>query len=161
MYSQVSHWIHWNKNVAIWMKYLSLTALKVVKMTTFSAAIDEDFIKITIFPFQCIVVWRKRTRCNACNSALFIWFFRYSLDVKTSTSGRINPSYNQRLYLIQHIDIIHIFACLPYLIFWPLGYMEVLLKYILNSWFLAWAFTAKLLFVLYVNNFVGQWNKNR
>ena len=29
------------------MKSLSLAALKVVKMTTFSAASDEDFIKVT------------------------------------------------------------------------------------------------------------------
>ena len=35
------------------MKSSSLAALKVVKMTTFSAASDENFIKMTTFPFQC------------------------------------------------------------------------------------------------------------
>ena len=41
---------HWNGNVIL-MKFPSLAALKVVKVTTFSAASDENFIKIT-FPFQ-------------------------------------------------------------------------------------------------------------
>ena len=35
------------------MKFSSLAALKVVKMTTFRAASDENFIQIIIFPFQC------------------------------------------------------------------------------------------------------------
>ena len=45
---------HWNENVVVLMKSSSLAALKVVKMTTFSAASDENFIKMTTFPFQCI-----------------------------------------------------------------------------------------------------------
>ena len=45
--------IHWNENVVVLMKSSSLAALKVVKMTTFSAASDENFIKMTTFPFQC------------------------------------------------------------------------------------------------------------
>ena len=48
--------IHWNENVVVLMKSSSLAALKVVKMTTFSAASDENFIKMTTFPFQCIAL---------------------------------------------------------------------------------------------------------
>ena len=35
------------------MKSSSLAALKVVKMTTFIAASDEDFVKMTTISFQC------------------------------------------------------------------------------------------------------------
>ena len=45
---------HWNGNVFILMKFSSLAALKVVKMTTSSAASDENFVKMTTFSFQ----WR-------------------------------------------------------------------------------------------------------
>ena len=45
--------LHWNGNVFILMKFSSLAALKVVKMTTSSAASDENFIKMTTFSFQC------------------------------------------------------------------------------------------------------------
>ena len=43
---------HWNGNVFILMKFSSLAALKVVKMTTSSAASDENFVKMTTFSFQ-------------------------------------------------------------------------------------------------------------
>ena len=46
------HTQHWNGNVFILMKFSSLAALKVVKMTTSSAANDENFIKMTTFSFQ-------------------------------------------------------------------------------------------------------------
>ena len=46
------HLEHWNGNVVILTKSSSLAALKVVKMTTFSAASDEDFVKATTFSFQ-------------------------------------------------------------------------------------------------------------
>ena len=36
---------HWNGNVFILVKFSSLAALKVVKLTTSSAASDENFIK--------------------------------------------------------------------------------------------------------------------
>ena len=45
---------HWNGNVFILMKFSSLAALEVVKMTTSSAASDENFVKMTTFLFQCI-----------------------------------------------------------------------------------------------------------
>ena len=47
---------YWNGNVFILMKFSSLAALKVVKMTTSSAASDENFVKMTTFSFQCIWV---------------------------------------------------------------------------------------------------------
>ena len=45
--------IHWNENVVILTKFSSLAALEVVILTTFSAASDENFIKMKTFPFQC------------------------------------------------------------------------------------------------------------
>ena len=55
----LTHWslvphIHWNGKVFILMKCSSLAALEVVKMTTSSAASDENFIKMTTFLFQCM-----------------------------------------------------------------------------------------------------------
>ena len=46
--------LHWNENVVILTKFSSLAALEVVILTTFSAASDENFIKMKTFPFQCI-----------------------------------------------------------------------------------------------------------
>ena len=43
---------HWNGKVFILMKCSSLAALEVVKMTTSSAASDENFVKMTTFLFQ-------------------------------------------------------------------------------------------------------------
>ena len=44
---------HWNK-VIILTKFSSLAALEVVNLTTSSAAIDENFIKVKTFQFQCL-----------------------------------------------------------------------------------------------------------
>ena len=44
---------HKSGNVFILMKFSSLAALEVVKMTTSSAASDENFIKMKACPFQC------------------------------------------------------------------------------------------------------------
>ena len=49
-YDYTLKWIY----VIILIKFLSLDVLKVVKMTTFSAASDENFIKMTTFLFQYI-----------------------------------------------------------------------------------------------------------
>ena len=46
-----------NKNTAILKKISSMAALEVVIMTTSNAAHDENFIKMTTFPFQ----WRQST----------------------------------------------------------------------------------------------------
>ena len=42
---------YWKWNVIL-IKFSSLAAMKVVNMTTFSAACDVNFIKMMIFPFQ-------------------------------------------------------------------------------------------------------------
>ena len=55
---------HWNGNVVILMKFSSMAALKVVILTTFSAANDEDFVKMTTFSCQ----WYK-------NGILPVWRF--------------------------------------------------------------------------------------
>ena len=44
--------LHWNENVAILMKFLLLSALNVVKITTSGALTDEKVVKMT-YPFQC------------------------------------------------------------------------------------------------------------
>ena len=49
--------LHWNENVIILMKVSSLAASKVVILTTFGAASDEDFIKMMTFSFQCRSVY--------------------------------------------------------------------------------------------------------
>ena len=43
--------VYWNGNVVILMEFSSLPAQKIVILTTFSAAIDEDFVKMTIIWF--------------------------------------------------------------------------------------------------------------
>ena len=47
---------HWYENIVILTKFSSLAALQVVILTTCDAASDENFVKMTTFPFQ----W---TRC--------------------------------------------------------------------------------------------------
>ena len=49
--------LHWNGNVIILTKFSSLAALKVVILTTFGAASDENFIKMMTFSFQCNCSW--------------------------------------------------------------------------------------------------------
>ena len=48
--------LHWNGNVVILTKFSSVAALEVVILTTFSAASDENFIKMKTFPFQCLLL---------------------------------------------------------------------------------------------------------
>ena len=43
---------HWNGNVIILIKFSSLAALEVAILTTFSAASDDNFVKMTRFSFQ-------------------------------------------------------------------------------------------------------------
>ena len=54
-------WVHQNENVFILMKFSSLAALEVVKMTNSSTASDENFVKMT-FSFQCITGSGARDR---------------------------------------------------------------------------------------------------
>ena len=46
-------YLHWNKTLFILTKLSSLAVQEVVKMTTSSAAGDENFIRMTTFSFQC------------------------------------------------------------------------------------------------------------
>ena len=52
--------VHWNGNIFILMTFSSLAPLEVVKMTTSSAASDENYVKMTIFSFQCCCYWQYR-----------------------------------------------------------------------------------------------------
>ena len=54
---------HWNGNVIILMKFSSLAAREVVKMTTYSATSDENFIKMITFPFQCSIHYTFQFCC--------------------------------------------------------------------------------------------------
>ena len=49
------------------IKISSLAALKVVKMTTSSAASDENFVKMTTFSFQCLELYVTETSTGACD----------------------------------------------------------------------------------------------
>ena len=61
---------HWNGKVFILMKCSSLAALEVIKMTTSSAASDENFVKMTTFLFQCLLqIWSGFDLCP-CR---FLW----------------------------------------------------------------------------------------
>ena len=55
---------HWNENVIILMKVSSLAAPKVVILTTFGAASDEDFIKMKTFSFQWTHNWPGMYPCD-------------------------------------------------------------------------------------------------
>ena len=48
--------LRWSENVVILTKFSSLAAQKVVKMTTCSAANDENFVKMATFSFQCTCI---------------------------------------------------------------------------------------------------------
>ena len=65
---------HRNGNVIILTKFSSLAALKVVKMTTSSAASDENFVKMTTFSFQ----WWYRLDFHEISSS---WLSNASLPV--------------------------------------------------------------------------------
>ena len=57
--------------LSFWWNFLSLAAPEAVKITTFSAAIDENFIKMTTFPFQC---WKQSYDClSASKPRRRIW----------------------------------------------------------------------------------------
>ena len=81
---------HWNENVVILTKFSSLAAPEVVKMTTSSAASDENVIKITTFPFQ----WMDGSGgyydtstgvCNVCKSSST--YMRLDSDLGYYTKG--------------------------------------------------------------------------
>ena len=62
-------YLHWNGNVVILWKSSSLAVLKVVILTTFSAASDENFVKMTTFSFQCM------SKCQSlCPGFIELWY---------------------------------------------------------------------------------------
>ena len=79
MVSLLTH-IHWNENVFILMKSSSLTALKIVKMTTFGVASEENFIKVYVtrpqwFNHDAFNVYYKQHfhTCNKYQCMQFTW----------------------------------------------------------------------------------------
>ena len=67
---------HWKGNVIILMKFPSLSALEVVKLTTSSAANDENFVKMT-FPFQ----WAESPLVTQFRSNIYI-IIKFRADTK-------------------------------------------------------------------------------
>ena len=65
---------HWNENVIILMKVSSLAAPKVVILTTFGAASDEDFIKMMTFSFQCMA-WVVEMLPHGTHWPVCTWFW--------------------------------------------------------------------------------------
>ena len=94
---------HWNENVVILTKFSSLAALEVVILTTFSAASDENFIKMKTFPFQCSL-YGFIPRSDLCLNQSWIfwnWTARMlgSVKMKTSIKGQINFLKNMFFWL--------------------------------------------------------------
>ena len=83
---------HWNENVIILMKVSSLAAPKVVILTTFGAASDEDFIKMKTFSFQWLTVNHH--------------WFRWWLGAEQATSHYLNQyDFFQWLHIYMYIYI--------------------------------------------------------
>ena len=81
----------WNSNVLILMKFSSLAALKVVILTTFSAAINENTIKMTdiiLMKFSPLAVLKVviLTTFSATIDENFIKMMRFSFNFCTFTS---------------------------------------------------------------------------
>ena len=82
---------HWNENVIILMKFSSLAAPKVVILTTFGAASDEDFIKMKTFSFQC-------TELPFC--LLFCLLYCIDLSWKALWKAKYRQASNTRCALV-------------------------------------------------------------
>ena len=63
---------HWNGNIVMLMGFSSSAALEVAKMTTSSAAGDENFIKMITFPCQWVKIW---------NWTIMLMWMRYTHDL--------------------------------------------------------------------------------
>ena len=59
--------IHWNGNIVIVMAFSSLAALEVVKVTTSSAAGDENVITMMTFLFRCTTFTENQSNLLAIN----------------------------------------------------------------------------------------------
>ena len=82
--------LNWNGNDIFLIKFSSLTALEVVKMTTSSAVSDENFIKMTIFLFQCIMQGTDKS------SELILIL----TDIQTHLIIRINIKFNKNIFVV-------------------------------------------------------------
>ena len=83
--------IHWNGNVVTLMKFSSLAALEVAILTTFSAASDENFIKMMTFPVQCYNVTSSIFYCHVstcCRCAKWVQNMRRD-DLQRKTSKEL------------------------------------------------------------------------
>ena len=89
--------VYWNRNAIILTEFSSLVALEVVKMTTSSAASDENFIKMT-FPLQCYLVTiimiteqliftTLKWKCSTCWRNFHHWLHR---STRTSSKSRMS-----------------------------------------------------------------------
>ena len=61
------------------MKFSSLVALKVVKVTTFSATGDENAIKMTTFPFQVLYQFTQAHVMYAYLTFIIVDWYKASL----------------------------------------------------------------------------------
>ena len=70
--------LHWNGNVVILMKFSSLAASEVVKMTTSSAASGENFIKMTTFwiPHSWLVYHHSYNGQQLNNKKKYIFWYK-------------------------------------------------------------------------------------
>ena len=70
------------------MKFSSLAALEVVILTTFSAASDENFIKMKTFPFQ----WFKRVKMLNFATRKYSMGINYAIYIEESFSPPLSMS---------------------------------------------------------------------
>ena len=88
---QCSIWArHWDENVAILMKFSSLAAPEVVKLTTSSAANDDNFIKRTTFPFQWMTSFNMADEISGNLTAFRV--LTYSVPWTTQIPQRFRSS---------------------------------------------------------------------
>ena len=92
--------IHWNENVVILMKFSSLVIL-----TTFSAASDENFIKMKTFPFQSTYFKRKvLTKYGQLSAAGFV-FSGDMVLAPTCTGRHVLMHLPHKTLLFKHFKI--------------------------------------------------------
>ena len=93
--------IHWNRNAVIWiLKNPSLAALEIVILTNFSAANDDNFIKIMTFQFQCSLCW---------NIYPYTWKFIWDTYMYCNSHSEPVSSACHMIIWINHAIIITIF----------------------------------------------------
>ena len=91
------------------MKFSSLAALTVVKMTTSSAASDENFVKLTTFSFECgkecvsVSDFRHQGECNGYKKMQHSRYLYYICRKEVTgilEHGRLRPiRYSRVIYI--------------------------------------------------------------